>query len=289
MAEGDTTTTTTTTAADTASTATAAWHTGIDGSIMGVAQNKGWKLDDAKTAFMSAAEAYSSAQKLIGAPPELMVRLPKDLSDEAGWKQVYGRLGKPEAPKDYDLSGVKRANGADLDAALADKLRAAMHSAHVSKDNAAGVVKAVVEHLDGAEAASASDFAAKLAEDKAGLAKNWGKNEAAYKFIASQAAQKLGVAPETVSALEKVVGYKSIMEMFHKIGVSMGEDKFVAGDGGSSGSGIMSRDQAQDRKSELMRDKTWVDRYTKGDVVARREMRALNVIITGDDGSSYAA
>ena len=49
------------------------------------------------------------------------------------------------------------------------------------------------------------------------------------------------------------------------------------------------RDQATARKSELMADKQWQDRYLKGDIQARREMRALNVIITGDDGSTYAA
>lgn len=276
-------------AAAAAAGAPAPWHTGIDGDLIGHAQNKGWKIDDPKVAFSAAAQAHREAQSKLGVPPEQLLRLPKDQTDEAGWKAVYGRLGVPEDAKDYDLTSVKLANGTDVPAGLADALRAAMHAAHTPKDRAADVVKAVVKHLDASTAAADADKTAKLAEDKAALAKNWGKNEQANKFIASQAAQKLGVAPETVASLEGVVGYRAIMEMFHKIGMSMGEDKFVAADQNNPGSGIMSRDQAQARKSELMSDRTWADRYTKGDIQARREMRALNVIISGDDGSSYAA
>lgn len=271
-----------------AAAAAAPWHAGIDGELIGHAQNKGWKLDEPKAAFAAAAQAHREAQSKLGVPAEQLLRLPKDQTDEAGWKSVYARLGVPEAPKDYDLSAVKRADGKELDAGFVDSLRAALHAAHAPADRAADVAKAVVKHLDDTAAADTADKTAKLAEDKAALSKNWGKNEAANKFIASQAAQKLGVSPETVAALEGVIGYKSIMEMFHKIGTSLGEDKFIAGDS-SNGSGIMSRDQAQARKSELLADKAWGTRYTGGDVQARREMRALNVIISGDDGTSYAA
>lgn len=265
------------------------WHTGIDGELIGHAQNKGWKLDDPKLAFAAAASAHREAQSKLGVPAEQLLRLPKDASDEAGWKSVHSRLGVPEAAKDYDLSGVKRASGAEIDAALSDTLRSAMHAANVSKDRAADIVKAVVKHLDDADTSSKTINETKLAEEKAALSKNWGKNEPAFKFIASQAAQKLGISPETVASLEGVVGYKTIMEMFHKIGASIGESKFVDADSGNPGGGLMSREQAQARKTELMGDSGWRTRYTNGDVVARKEMRSLNVIISGDDGSSYAA
>lgn len=256
-----------------------AWHTGIDGELLGVAQNKGWKLDDPKVAFSSAATAYREAQRLVGAPPELMLRLPKDQADEAGWKQVYTRLGVPDDAKGYDFSGVKFSDGTEIDAAFADSMRAALHGANVSKDRASDVVRAVVKFMDSADAEENAVKASKLTEEKAELAKNWGANEAANKFIAQQAATKLGIAPETVAALEGVVGYKAIMEMFHKIGTAIGEAKFVASEGNQSG--VMTRDQAQAKKTELMADKAWRDRYIGGGAAERREMHALNVLITG--------
>lgn len=282
-----TTTVDTSTVTPAAVVAAAPWHTGIDGELIGHAQNKGWKLDDPKTAFASAAQAHREAQSRLGIPAEQLLRLPKDASDEAGWKAVYNRLGVPAEAKEYDFSAVKRADGKDVDAGLADALRPAMLNARVPKDRAGDVVSAVVKHLDGIAAEETAQRTAKLTEEKAALAKNWGPNEAANKFIASQAAQKLGLSPEAVAALESQIGYSKVMEMFHKIGRSLGEDKYVSGE--QPNSGIMSRDQAVARKNELMADKAWVARKVAGDAIANREMRALNVIITGDDGSAYAA
>lgn len=269
---GDTTTTSTTTTTD-------AWHAGIDGELMGHAQNKGWKLDDPKIAFATAVTEHRKLQSHFGVPAEQLLKLPKDQADEAGWKQVYTRLGVPEDAKGYDFAGVKFADGKDLDAGFADTMRAALLGAHVPKDRAADVVKAVVKFMDGTSAEDAAVKAGKLAEEKTALAANWKANEAANKFIAQQAATKLGIAPETVAALEGVVGYKAIMEMFHKIGTAIGEAKFVSSEGNNGG--IMSRDQAVARKSELMSDKAWGDRYIKGGPPERREMQSLNVIIAG--------
>jgi len=290
MAEGDTATTTVDTSTVTGTTTTTAppaWHVGLEPEILGHAQNKAWKLDDPKAAFTEAVKAARAAQQFVGAPPEQLLRLPKDQTDEAGWKAVYGRLGVPAEAKEYDFSGVKFADGSAIEDAFAEAIRPALLNARVPKDRAAEVVAAVVKFMDGADANETAERTAKLAEQKAALTKNWGPNEAANKFIASQAAQKLGVSPETVAALEGVVGYDKLMEMFHKIGRSLGEDKYVSGE--TAGSGIMSRGEAQARKTELMNDKAWVVRHNSGDASARREMRALNVIITGDDGSSYAA
>jgi hypothetical protein len=270
-----------------AAAAAAPWHQGVEPEVLGHWQNKGIKLDSPRDVAIEMTKAARAAQAHIGAPPELIVRLPKDASDEAGWKTVYGRLGVPNDAKEYDFSAIKRANGKEVDAPLADALRPAMLNARVPKDRAGEVVAAVVKHLDGVEAEATAQKTAKLAEEKTALSKNWGPNEAANKFIASQAAQKLGITPETVAALEGVIGYSAIMEMFHKIGRSIGEDKYVNGE--QPNSGIMSRDQAVARKAELMADKAWVARKVAGDAAANREMRALNIIITGDDGTSYAA
>ena len=274
-------------AASSAAAAAAPWHQGVEPEILGHWQNKAIKLDNPRDVAIEMTKAARAAQAHIGAPPELIDAAAKEATDEAGWKAVYNRLGVPNDAKDYDFSAVKRADGKDIDAGLADALRPAMLNARVAKDRAGEVVAAVVKHLDGIQAEETAQKTVKLGEQKAALGKNWGANEAANKFIASQAAQKLGVAPETVAALEGVIGYDKIMEMFHKIGRSLGEDKYVNGE--QPGSGIMSRDQAIARKNELMADKAWTARKLAGGAAENREMRALNIIITGDDGSSYAA
>ena len=128
---------------------------------------------------------------------------------------------------------------------------------------------------------AASDKAAALALERDTLTRSWGPNFETNKFVAAQAARALGVDPATVTALENQVGYAKVMEMFRNIGTKIGEDKFVAG-AAPAGNGAFTREQAMERKAELMRDGAWVAKYLAGDNQAGREMTGLNVMISGD-------
>ena len=66
--------------------------------------------------------SYLNAQQLLGAPADQLVRMPTKPDDEAGWAALHKRMGKPDKAEDYIL---KTADGKDLDAPLADALRAA--------------------------------------------------------------------------------------------------------------------------------------------------------------------
>lgn len=256
------------------------WYEGkVDAEIIGHWDNKGWKKDDPAAVAVEASKQARELQKHFGVPAEQLMRLPKDANDEAGWKGVHERLGMPKEAKDYDLSGVKRADGTDIEQALADTLRGALHRGRVGKDAAPEVAKAVVKHLDDAAAAAVADRTAKLATEKAALKTSWGTNEEFNKLTAMQGAKRLGVDPETVAQLENVVGYAKIMEMFRKIGAGTSEDTFIEGKGG--GGGINTREGAQARLAELQTDKDWAGRLLKGDVAARREFDSLTQMIAG--------
>ena len=54
------------------------------------------------------------------------------------------------------------------------------------------------------------------------------------------------------------------------------DDDFFGG-----GAGVMTKEQAVAQKKELMADNAWVKSYNEGDAVKGRQMRALNVLITG--------
>lgn len=272
---GGTTTTGTT-------TTTAPWHEGvIEPDVLGHAQNKGWDLTDAAKFGLAAARAHMGAEKLIGAPADQMIRLPKDINDKAGADAMWKRLGKPSEAKDYDFTALKHADGKALSADLDTAIRTAAFEANLPKDAAAAMAAGVVKHLDAAKASERGAAEAKLGEERQALKDNWKANFDANKFIASQAAKKLGVPAEAIAALEKLegVGYAKVMEMFHSLGRMMGEANFIAGD--KSGAGVMSVDQARARKSELMADKAWGAKYLAGDAAAKREMEGLNRVIMG--------
>ena len=255
------------------------WFDALDADTKGYVQNKGLDKKTAVEAFAEAAKFHREAEKFVGAPANEMVRLPKD-PNAPEWEGVHQRLGKPKEAKEYDFSTVKRAGDKALDDALADTLRQAAFNGNLSKEAAVRVAADVVKHLDSVESANVALATDKLAAEKTELKKNWGNNEAANLVIAQAAAKALGIDPAGVSALEKVIGYAKVMEMFRTIGTKIGEDRFVNPLGNPNG-GIMTRDQATAELSALKADKAWTTRYLNGGVEEKRKMDALQRIIVG--------
>ncbi len=260
-------------------TPTASWFDPLDAEVKGYVQTRGLDKKTAVEAFTEAYKAHREAEKLIGAPANEIVRLPKD-PNAAEWKNVWERLGKPKEAKEYDLSTVKRAGDKPLDDALAETMRQAAYNSNVSKEAATRMASDVVKYLDGVETARAAADADKLATERAELKKNWGNNEAANMVVARAAATALGVAPEAVAAMEKIVGYAKVMEMFRTIGTKIGEDRFITPSRGGAG-GVMTRDQASAELVALKADKAWVGRYMNGGVEEKRKMEALQRIVVG--------
>jgi len=257
----------------------APWYDGkADAEIIGHWQNRGWHDKDPVTVAIEATKAHRQAEKFIGVPADQIIRLPKDATDEAGWKQVWNRLGAGSDPKDYDL---KTADGKPIDGPLGDFLRQRAAALQLPKDKVAALAADLVKHNTDTAVAAKVETDAKIAEQKGILAKSWGQNHEANMFVAKQAAAKLGVTPEQVAALEQTVGYAKVMEMFRDIGTKIGEAKFVNSNGPTGG--IMTREQAVAKRAELMGDTNWTKRYLDGGAPEGREMNALLVLIAGDD------
>lgn len=272
-------------AAATAAAAAAAgskpWYDGANPELIGHLQTKGWHEKPANEAALLAIAAHREAEKYIGVPADQVLKLPKDATDEAGWKALYGRLGVPAEAKDYDLAAVKFADGSEPTDAFKDWVRATAHSLNIPKDQAGAFAASFVKYLETDAAGAAAETTAKLQEEQKALDLDWGQNKEANLFIAKQAAAKLGITPEAIQALEGQVGYAAVMQAMLKVGRSIGEDRFVTG--GVNAGGIVSREQAVAQKAELMQDGAWAKRYLDGDAAAVRQMTALNTIIVGDD------
>lgn len=258
------------------------WYDGADQETVGYFQNRGWDKLDAKSAAFEAAKAHRQAEKFVGAPANELIRVPKDASDVDGWRQLKTRLGAPNEAKDYDFSSIKDAKGSALDEGFASDLREAAFARGLSKDDAAFIADALVKHNDKTSASKAAEFQAKLQEDQNGLKTDWGQAYDANLFVARQTAQKLGVPAEAIAKLEGEVGFRSVMNMFFKIGAATGEHKFIQG-GNPDNPVTMGPTQASDAKAQAMRDTAWVKRYMDGGVTEMNQMKAWNAIITGQD------
>jgi hypothetical protein len=160
-------------AAAAAASAGKPWHDGVEADTVGFWQNKGYKVDDPKALATDLTKQYRELERHIGAPPDQILRLPKADAKPEDIKAFWGKLGAPADAKEYDFSGIKF-GGQDLDAGLADAMRAALASAFVPKDKGTAIVQQIVKHMEGAEAAKTAVTTAKIAEEKAQLAKDWG-------------------------------------------------------------------------------------------------------------------
>lgn len=268
------TTTTTTTAAD------KPWFDGAAPEEIGYLQNRGEDKKTAREAALAAGKSHREAEKLLGAPADKIVRLPNDPNDAEGWRQVQRKLGAPADAKEYDFSTVKFSDGSPLDDKFVSLMREQAIGLGLSKDKAAAHVQAVVKFMDAAENADATEMQGKIAAEKTKLATNWGPNYEANLFVAKQAATKLGVTSEELTALGNTIGFAKTMELFRNVGTKIGEDKFVLSQA-PGGNGIMTKEQAVDRKSSLMKDEVWVKAYLGGDAAKKAEMTALNTMIVG--------
>jgi len=282
------TATTATTAAATTTTATTAaqpWYQGIADvppEFVGRWQTMGLDKKSAAEAAVAVTKSYLEAQKFIGVPENQLLRMPKDAADEQGWQALRTRLGVPTDPTQYDqgIKGVKFTDGTELDQGFVEFSRSLAAKLHLPANDAAELTKGIVTHLEKVEAAENAEKAAALAESKKALDKSWGANAAANRLIAQNAAQRLGIDPSAVSALEGVVGYDKVMNMFLNLGQRMGEDKFISGGGtGVLPGGALSKEQAQAQLAELKQDKAFVAKYLDGDREARRQMDALHQLI----------
>ena len=262
------------------------WYTGIDPEVLGVANNKGWKLDDPKTAFETAAKAFKSFDTLRGIPADELVRKPKANAAPEDIKKFRESIGVPKEAKDYDLSGIKF-GGEDLDAGFATALRNGLLDAGVPKDNATAAVKPVLKWLEDSDAEENAVLTAKVAKEKEDLDRSWAankdKNEHIAKSYLSKLANAAGVSADDAlaawNALSKVggIGAAAAMKMLLAGGIATGEDRYVAGGSGSDNMPL-SREGALARIDALKKDTDFVGRLRKGGVKEQQEWHGLHLI-----------
>lgn len=128
------------------------------------------------------AKAYVSLERTLGAEK---IPLPgKDAGPEA-WDRVYARLGRPETPADYDLSGFKAPENVPWNGDLQQAMLAEMHAAGLNSRQATQLLNRYAE-LAG-NAGAAAETAAEQAS--AVLRKEWGARYDGHLDLARRAAR----------------------------------------------------------------------------------------------------
>lgn len=257
----------------------ASWFAGADTETLGYLQNRGWDKLPADKAANEAVKAHREAEKLLGVSQEQLVRLPKDAADVAGWNAVHKKLGVPEKPEEYDISGAKFSDGKTLGEKEVAALQQIASELKLPKASAALLAQHLIKIAEAEGNNTKAEFEAKMASETENLKKNWGSNFSAHKLIAEETMKKFGIPPEAVTALAEAAGYAATMEAFRNIGVRTGEDKFIIS--GDRSGGLMTKDEANYKMSQLQNDRAWYTRFSNGDAAANREFSDLTKIIAG--------
>lgn len=170
------------------------------------------------------AKAARGLEKLLGGPREKLIRLP-DAEDAPEWKEIHGKLGRPEKPEDYGLEGA--------DPALLTKI----HEAGLTKRQVGALVPYLREQAEASAKAAEERFEKDAADADAKLAAEWGKEYDANLQHASALAQRvrqgLGMDAtqwgEVSQKLQRALGVETAVKMFAFLGRNLGEAGFVEG------------------------------------------------------------
>lgn len=253
------------------------WYGGYDADTQSHLTGRGWDKLTVDQAAAQAIKAHREAEKMIGVPAENLLRAPKDANDKENLAKIHARLGVPTDPKEYTFDGLKRASGEDVAPEFVEKVRGLAAKYNLPKDSARALAADLVAEEDSRDKTATTAYEQKLIAEREKLDKDWGANKATNLIVAQNAAAKLGLTPEEVSALEKTTSYSRVMEMFRQIGTRIGEDKFVNRD--TPGTGALTAEEAQSKLDALGKDGEWMKKFDNGDVEANAMFNNLTKII----------
>lgn len=225
-------------------------------------------------------DSYINLEKLRGVPQERLLKMPEDPAD-AGWNEVYQKLGKPMTPEEY---GLQAKEGGD--SSFIDWAKGTFHELNLTKSQAQALVQKFGEFADGRSSAQETAFVEKLKSQEMDLKKEWGAAYHQNVANAQAAARAFDIPGEAIDALEKVMGFDGVMKFMNNIGSKIGEAAFH-GSGQSKGFGtdgdILTPSQARAKIDALKRDSDFTQKYLAGDPNAKERLTRLHKMAYPDD------
>jgi hypothetical protein len=213
-------------------------------------------------------------EKLLGVPADQIIRMPK-ADDAEGMTKVFDRLGRPAKADGYKFTAPEGA-GEDF----VKNAQSWFHEAGLTESQAAKVVEKFGANVAQARQAAAEAEALAVKEGAEKLNKEWGAALEKNKAIVDGVAREFGMSAEQVLGLRKALGVEGAMKFLHSIGQKLGEDTFVAANGGQKFGNVMTPDAARARITALKTDKEFSTKLMNGNVEAKAEWDRLHMFLS---------
>lgn len=218
------------------------------------AELREWVANKAFADPITALESAYNLEKLVGAPPDQIIKLPKP-DDAAAWDQVWNRLGRPEKPEGYELPVPVGADGkpSEADAKFSQFVAGVFHKAGLPKAMAQAIAKQVNEYSAQQRQAYVQELETRANQELEALKAEWGQEydkRAEWGRRGLKAyGEKAGLTGDDLNALENAIGTAKMLKLFVALGETTGEHDF--GGGGEGGGSALTPQQAKAKIDEL--------------------------------------
>lgn len=249
------------------------WYDTLDADVKAHITNRGLDKMDAATAAAASAKAHFDAQKIIGHPPDQVVKLPKDATDPT-FSGIYDRIvgmATPKTAEEYVIDGPEAAFVKEL--ALKHKL---------PLDAARGLAQGLVARTAATAAEHANTAEVTKSANQVALRTAWGGEYDQKAFSATRVVEAIGFTPEVLSAMAALPAteYVKNMNALASLSSQLNEAAILRGgnpvrnpDAGLDSGG------AQAQLDALKQDRAWSQKYLAGDVEANNRFVQLTSII----------
>ncbi len=241
------------------------WTSGFNDELKGWVSAKGFKDPAAIT------ESYRNLEKIHGAGPDKLVKLPQKPDDQAGWNEVYKKLGRPDKADDYKIDipqGVADDN-------FAKWAKGIFHEAGLSKSQGEKIAAKWNEYVQNNAKQVVESNNQNIAAQETSLKQEWGMAFDKNMEVARNAAKEFGIDNDTIDKLEDAMGWTGVIKFMHNVGSKLGEHGFVTSSQ-QQGFGVMTPEAARHRIQLLKSDNDFAKRFMSGEMSAREEMNRLH-------------
>jgi len=225
-----------------------------DADLKGWAEKKGLQ----NGSFENVLGSYHNLEKMMGADKAgRTVTLLNEGATPEEVNEFYTKLGRPEEATGY---GIAVPEGGDPN--FAAWAQDTFHSAGLSKAQSDAVTAAWAEFVGNKTQQSTEAAEIAVTDATNALKKEWGAAYDANVKMVDQAAAKLGMSEDQLTALNQSMGGAAAMKFVHNLATQIGDHGVDEGD--SVNSGVMTPQDAQNELDALMGSKefqeAWLDR-----------------------------
>ncbi|PIB96509.1 hypothetical protein CSW60_18550 [Caulobacter sp. X] len=199
------------------------------------------------------ASGHLNALKRFGKDPNSLVEVPSKPDDEKAWGDLWGKLGRPEAPEGYQLQLAEGAS--EDDKAFVEGFRAVAFKAGMTQTQMAAAIGYLNEVTGKAGEAAAAHAEAAAAETTKTLKAEWGDKYDVYSKEIPKLIEDLG-GKEAVEALnqEGMGNSPTLLKIFAKFADLRAEHGKLPGGGGGETETVNTPYQAQMKLAQLHGD-----------------------------------